>query len=191
MINSKKLLVTSIAFLVALLTFNVMSQTTNSSSNTLSLGLQEVSMIHGSTAPVNLTLTPQSAGLAVKPFVSDSTARVLTSSVISGTSTRTMSVVFTGTLPTGTYLNLQAKSPNANFVGGQGTIGGLATYSTSGGAAQDIISGIGTCYSGTGADDGYVLKYTFGISASTEDYGNIRAVGGQSVTATFTLTAAN
>jgi len=189
MIKNRKLLVISIALLGTLLTINVMGQTTNSSSNTLSLGLQEVSMIHGSTSPVNLTLTPQSAGLAVKPSVSDSTARVLTSSVISGTDTRTMSVVFTGTLPGGTYLTLQAKTPNANFVGEQGTIGGLATYTTDGGASQDIISAIGTCYSGTGADDGYVLKYTFGISASTENYGDIRAVGGQTVTATFTLTA--
>lgn len=147
MIISKKLLITSIAFLGALFAFNAIGQTTNSSSNTLSLGLQEVSMIHGSTSPVNLTLTPQSAGLAVKPSVSDSTARVLTSSVISGTSTRTMSVVFTGTLPGGTYLTLQAKSPNANFVGEQGAIGGLATYASSGGASQDIISAIGTCYS--------------------------------------------
>ena len=190
MILNKKLLVTSIALLAALLTFNAMGQTTNSSSNTLSLGLQEVSMIHGSTSPVNLTLTPQSAGMAVKPFVSDSSARVLTSSVITGTNTRTMSVVFTGTLPGGTYLTLQAKEPNASFIGEKGTIGGLATYTTSGGASQDIISEIGTCYSGTGAGDGYVLKYTFGISASTENYGDIRAVGGQSVTATFTLTAA-
>ena len=134
MILNKKLLVTSIALLAALLTFNAMGQTTNSSSNTLSLGLQEVSMIHGSTSPVNLTLTPQSAGMAVKPFVSDSSARVLTSSVITGTNTRTMSVVFTGTLPGGTYLTLQAKEPNASFIGEKGTIGGLATYTTSGGA---------------------------------------------------------
>ena len=190
MIKNRKLLVISIALFGTLLSFNAMGQTTNTSVNTLNLGLQEVSMIHGSTNPVNLTLTPQSAGLAVKPSVSDSTARVLVSSVVTGANTRTMSVVFTGELPGGTYLTLQARDPNGNFVGTAGTMGSLATYSTSGGAAQDIISGIGTCYSGTGSDDGFKLLYTFGISATTENYGDIRAVGGQSVTATFTLTAA-
>jgi hypothetical protein len=190
MFKHRKTLVAGIVLAINLLAFNAVGQTTNTSSNTLSLGLQEVSMISGSTAPVNLTLTPQSAGLAVKPSVSDSTARVLISSVISGTNTRTMSVVFTGALPGGTFLKLQAKDPNASFVGGKGIMGGEVTYTTDGGASQNIISGIGTCYSGTGAGDGYILKYTFGISATTENYGDIRAVGGQTVTATFTLTAA-
>lgn len=190
MISNKKLLVISIALFSTVLLFNTIGQTTNTSSNTLSLGLSEVSMIQGSASSVNLTLTPQSAGLAVKPSVSDSTARVLVSSVISGTNTRTMSVVFTGNLPVGTFLKVQAKDPNGSFVGGKGTMAGEVSYTTNGGAAQDIITGIGTCYSGTGSDDGYKLLYTFGISATTENYGDIRAVGGQTVTATFTLTAA-
>ncbi|MEA4936153.1 MAG: hypothetical protein VB102_05860 [Paludibacter sp.] len=190
MISHKKLLVISIVLLSSLLTFSAMGQDTNTSSNTLSLGLSEVSLIKGSTAPVSLILTPQSAGLAVKPSVSDSTARVLVSSVITGSNFRTMSVVFTGDLPGGTYLKLKAKDPNGNFVGGKGAVEPEVTYTTNGGAAQNIITGIGTCYSGTGSDDGYKLLYTFGVSASTENYGDIRAVGGQTVTATFTLTAA-
>ena len=184
---NKKLLVISITLLLSVIGFHVTGQNTNTSTGTITLGLQEVSLIDAN-ADVSLVLTPQSAGLAVKPSVKDSTARILISSVVSAENTRDLSVAFSGTLPTGTFLKLQAKNPNASFVGTAGTVAGEIEFNNT--TSQNIVTGIGTCYSGTNADDGYKLVYEFGTSATSENYADIRAVGGTAITATYTLTAA-
>ena len=156
--------------------------------NEISLGMPEVLLLASNSAPVNLVLSPQSAGNAVSSSVSSSAARVLISSVVSGTQTRTMSAkVTTGEVPAGTLLKLEALAPNVNFVGTAGTLGAEVTLNSE--TDMQIISGIGTCYSGTSSDDGYGLKYTCGIPASPEDYALIRASGGVSVTVTLTLSA--
>lgn len=184
---TRKLLVISIALLVTTFTFNVIGQNSNESAGTVTLGLQEVSLIDAN-ADVSLVLTPQTAGLAVKPSVVDSTARILISSVVSDANTRDLSVAFSGSLPTGTFLKLQAKVPNTNFVGTSGTVTGEIDFNNT--ISQNLVTGIGTCYSGTNADDGYKLVYEFGTSATAENYADIRAVGGAAITATYTLTAA-
>jgi hypothetical protein len=185
--TNRKSLVISIALIVSFISIHVVGQNSNESSGTVTLGLQEVSLIDAN-ADVSLVLTPQSAGLAVKPSVKDSTARILISSVVSGVNTRDLSVAFTGSLPTGTFLKLQAKVPNASFVGTAGTMAGEIEFNNT--ISQNLVTGIGTCYSGTNADDGYKLVYEFGTSATAENYADIRAVGGAAITATYTLTAA-
>lgn len=181
----KTLLVLCITFIGTLACFNAIGQT---ASNELTLGMPEVLLLNSNSAAVNLTLTPQDAGEAVVSSVTSSAARLLISSVVSGTQTRNLSaMVTTGTIPAGTILKLQATAPNANFIGTAGTLG--AEVELDGVTAKSIITAIGTCYSGTSADDGYVLKYTYGIPESTTDYGLIRASGGSSVTVTLTLSA--
>jgi hypothetical protein len=82
-----------------------------------------------------------------------------------------------------------ALTPNSSFGGTPGTLVGsdvlLSTVSDA-----NIISGIGSCYSGVAADDGYVLKYTWGLDNPASTYGQIRATGAAvSVTVTLTLSA--
>jgi hypothetical protein len=184
---NRKLQVISIALFLSFIALHVMGQNSNESTGTVTLGLEEVSLIDAN-ANVSLVLTPQSAGLAVKPNVADSAARILISSVVSGVNTRDLSVAFTGSLPTGTYLKLRAKNPNASFVGTAGTIADEIEYVDA--TAKNLVTGIGTCYSGTNSDDGYILRYEFGISATESNYADIRATGGAEITATYTLTAA-
>lgn len=179
----KTLLALSITLIGIFLSSQVMGQT---ATNNLSLGMPEVLLVKSNAAQINLTLSPQEAGLAVQPSLSDSTARVLISSVVSGVQTRTLNAsVTSGTVPPGTYLKLIALTPNGSFVGTAGTLGAEVEL---GAVAQTIVSGIGTCYSGTAADDGYGLKYTFGIPAATGSYASIRATAGTAVTVTLTLT---
>ncbi|OFY44057.1 MAG: hypothetical protein A2X18_08020 [Bacteroidetes bacterium GWF2_40_14] len=178
------LLLLGITLIVTLSGPKVMGQT---ATNNLSLGMPEVLLVKSNASSINLTLSPQEAGLAVQPSLSDSTARVLISSVVSGEQTRTLTAsVTSGSVPAGTYLKLVALSPNASFVGTAGTLGAQVEL---GAVAQTIVSAIGTCYSGTAADDGYGLKYTFGIPAASGTYGSIRATAGAAVTVTLTLSA--
>lgn len=184
----KKLTLALVLFFAINLVGHTAMAQTNTATNTITLGMPEVLLLNSTSAAVNLTLTPQTAGNAVISSVSSEAARVLISSVVSGTQTRTMSAhISVGTVPAGTILKLQALAPNETFVGTEGTMG--AEIEFEGSTAKPIITGIGTCYSGTSADDGYVLKYTYGVPTSTTEYGLIRASGGSQVTVTLTLSA--
>jgi hypothetical protein len=181
----KKLLILGIAFLGSLLGSQVMGQN-NTTSNTLSLGMPELALLSSSSSAINLQLTTAIAGEAVKSSIRDSTSRVKISSVIPGTSLRTLSASVTS-VPSGTYLKLMAKTPSVNFGGTVATYGTDVSLSTS---SATIISGIGSCYSGTGTDDGYVLRYTWGLDNPAANYGLVRAVAGNTtVTVTITLSA--
>ena len=186
----KSILVMIVALLGTLWGSSVRGQDNALATNSLSLGMPEINLLSSISGAVNLQLTTAVAGEAVASSATDQTARVKISSVVSGTQTRTLSAkVTTGSVPAGTTLQLMALAPNASFGGTPGTlIGSDVTLSTESDAS--IITGIGSCYSGTTADDGYVLKYTWGLDNPAATYGNIRAVsGGTSVTVTLTLSA--
>lgn len=184
----KSIFVLMIAFLGILLgsSFVVQGQT---ATNGLSLGMPELNLLSSASATISLELTTAVAGTAVESSKSDSTARVKISSIIAEGKTRTLSAqVTTGAIPGGTTLQLKALTPNSNFGGTKGTLGSIATLST--GSATQIVTGIGSCYSGTGADDGYVLKYTWGLNNPSTNYGDIRAAPtGSAITVTLTLSA--
>jgi len=164
------------------------SQTgSNQATNTISLGMPEVNLLKSNTPTIELVLSPQEAGLAVQQSKSDSTARLLISSVVSGVQTRTLSATISGTpVPAGTFLKVMAKDPNGNFVGTRGSFAGEVELDAT---SKNIITSIGTCYSGVTADDGYVLKYTFGVITAQGQYDLIRASSGTQVTVTLTLSA--
>ena len=182
----KKLLVLSIALLGSLFGSYVMGQV-NISSNSLNLGMPELSLLSASSTSVNLVLTTAIAGEAVLSSISDESARLKISSVITS-ATRTLSASVSA-VPAGTTLTLQAQAPNGNSFGG--TLGEYAAAQplpTTGSAT--IITAIGSCYSGTAVDDGYKLKYTWGLLNPESTYANVRATGtGVTVTVTLTLTA--
>ncbi len=183
---NKKLLVLGLIILTNLSIVSAQDGS-NTATNVVSLGMPEVYMLASNSATVNLTLTPTTAGNAVVSSVADSTARVLISSVVAEAQTRTLTAkISAGSVPAGTYLNLVAQTPNATFVGTAGTFAAEIQLSAT---DQNIITGIGTCYSGTSSDDGYKMKYTYGVPESTEQYDLIRASGGSAVTITFTLSA--
>lgn len=185
----KLFFVLSICALGTLVSTRAIGQDTQAATNGLSLGMPELNLLNSASASINLVLTTTVAGEAVKSSIADSTARLKISSVITGTQSRTLSAqVTTGSIPAGTTLKLRAKDPNANFGGTKGTlVGSDVTLSTGSGAS--IITGIGSCYSGTTADDGYILKYTWGLDNPATTYGTIRASSGSLITVTLTLSA--
>lgn len=160
---------------------------TNTATNSLSLGLPELNLIASSATTINLQLTTTTAGQAVESSKSDSSTYVQISSIVAGNQTRDLSAQITaGTVPTGTNLKLVGQSPNGNFAGTAGTLSAQATLA---GTSSVIVTGIGSCYSGTSLDDGYRLKYTWGLDNPASTYGGIRATSGAAITVTLTLSA--
>lgn len=174
-----------ITALILLTSVESYCQGSNQATNTISLGMPEVQLLKSTTPAINLTLSPGEAGMAVEESKSDESTRLLISSVISGEQTKILSAAVTsGAVPPGTFLRLIALTPNDNFVG---TAGSYAAEVDLGSTAKNIITGIGTCYSGVGAEDGYKLRYTFGVITSAGSYELIRASVGTEVTVTLTL----
>lgn len=170
-----------------LLSINAKAVDTNVASSTLTLGVPEVSLLRANGGVITLSLQHQDAGMSIETSKSDSTTRLLVSSVITS-ATRTLSAKITaGTIPSGTLLKLIAMQPNASFVG---TSGSLAAQVTLDATDRPVVTGIGTCYSGTGASDGYPLKFTYSLDTNPATYGSLRATTGTQIVVTLTLTAA-
>ena len=184
----KSIFVLTIALMGTLLGSSIMVQG-QTTTNGLSLGMPELNLLNSASASISLELTTAVAGEMVQSSKSDATARVKISSIIAQGQTRTLSAqVTTGAIPGGTTLKLAAQTPNSAFGGTKGTFGSDATLSTT--SATSIVTGIGSCYSGTEADDGYVLNYTWGLDNPGTSYGDIRAApGGAAITVTLTLSA--
>jgi len=165
----------------------VLTTVSNSASTSVVLGVSEVSLIKTSENLINLQLKQQDAGMSVETSASDSTARLLISSVISTAQNRILSAKITaGSVPASTHLELVALQPNANFTGDAGK---LMPPTTLDGTDRPIISDIATCYSGTSATDGYMLKFIYALDLNPSSYGSLRATLGTQVVVTFTLTA--
>jgi hypothetical protein len=172
---------------VAFVNVDVKGQDTNVATNTLSLGIPEVALLKSSSGIINLTLTQREAGLPIETSKADSTARLRISSVITS-SPRTLSAKITsGTVPTGTTLKLQVRQPNVSFVGTSGTMGAEVVLDNT---DRPLVTGIGTCYSGTAASDGFPLKFTYSLDTNPATYGQLRATAGVQIVVTLTLTAA-
>lgn len=189
----KTLLVLSITLMGTLLGTNVKGQVNNE----LSLGLVEVTMLATTATPVALTLAPTSAGLAILSSVSDDSKRLQISSIVTGSKdvpvlhTVKASLLAGSAVPAGTYLNLQALVPAiASGVSGGllGTSAGDVKLPMVPGSAVNVITGIGSCFSGADATNGYTLKYTWGVDLAG-NYADIRATTGTSVTVVLTLSS--
>lgn len=177
-------------FLLSLLLFvNVIVYgiDTNIATTNLTLRIPEVALIRTNTSIITLTLQQREAGMSIETSKSDSTSRLLITSIISSTQRTLSAKISSGTVPDGTHLELSAQRPNGNFVG---TTGSYTSNTALDYTDRPIVTNVGTCYSGTGADDGFVLKYTFALNANTSSYGSLRATTGTQVIVTLTLTAA-
>lgn len=162
---------------------------TNTSNQVLSMGIPEVALINAvdssaNTAAVNLQLTTNIAGTSISGGTGTSFAQV--SSIVSSSSTRTIQANY-DQIPAGTVLAVTGAIPSNGDGGGSfGSSSGSVTLSTT---AQDIFTGIGSCYTGVSPGDGYKLSWNW--SAGTPSvYQNIFATSGSSTTVTLTITAA-
>lgn len=181
----------TMAGLFLLMTTNLFAQAqTNTSTQVLTMGIPQVSLINavdgsGNTAAVALALTTDVAGTAITGGAGKSYAQV--SSIVATSATRTIQASYDH-IPSGTTLDVTGELPTSGNGGGVfGVSTNTVTLSTT---AQDIFTGIGSCYTGTAALDGYVLNWQWN-AATASDYGTIVATTGSSTTVTLTITATN
>ena len=126
----------------------------------IALHIQDFCLIDTNHAPVALTLSASVAGTPVAS-VSNSDMYVKISSTVPGNTSRKITVrVSGGTIPVATRLTLlAAQSVNLNGGGRLGTV--ITTPIVLSATDQDIVTGVGSCYTGTGYTDGYRLTYTW------------------------------
>lgn len=157
----------------------------------VTLQIPSFSMIATNNAPVSLSLTTNSAGAILNPS-SNSNVYVRITSIVPGATHREITArIANGTVPAGTSLKLiSAPSTTTNSGGNLGIP--VSTPITLDGTDKILIDNIGTCYTGTGNNDGYRLTYTWEPNTQQGQYGQINATTNDVIiTVVLTISAHN
>jgi len=155
----------------------------------ITLQIQDYSLIDTNHAPVSMVLRTTVAGSPVA-LVSNSDMFVKVSSIVPGGTKRSVSARITsGVVPPGTRLTLvAAPASTTNSGGALGTV--VPTPVILSTTDQNIINLIGSCYTGTGYNDGYRLTYTWFPYSPATDYQLIQATASPvSLVIVLTITA--
>ena len=175
---------------LVLIGFNHLNaQDTNSDAHTLTVNIPEVALldIEGGTA---VTLNPAAPTEAGEPIdftaETDNTLWLNYSSIIGDApdNSRTVKANLAGTMPTGSNLIVTVGSATNTGAGNKGTSAGAVTLAA---VATDytVISGIGSCYTGNGANNGHNLTYS--LTENSANYGSLNFSTDYLVTITYTL----
>jgi len=145
-------------------------------STAVSVALSSFCLMAVTSSSITLTISnPATPGLSPSNAANNTTYAQYSSTVASGVTRRITAAWATGnSAPTGCALTLTA-TPGS----GQGSSAGTKTLSTT---AQDIVTGVGGCATGTGATNGAQLAYSLNILTMTS------LVANESKSASITLT---
>jgi hypothetical protein len=151
---------------------------TDTAAHDVTMTVNEIALIDlNNTGAITLTTNAPTNGGEDPLGDSDASKLLQYTSLVAGGTTRNITVNWGGTdaAPAGTSLKVEATS----VPGGCGTGGGQLTISDTG---QNLITGVASCATGTGAS-GAEITYTFSIDTiSLLDVGE-----SQTVTITFTM----
>ncbi|MBT4968184.1 MAG: hypothetical protein HN704_04940 [Bacteroidetes bacterium] len=177
----KKLLLSLL--LVAIICASNLRAQTATGNNTLTMGIPAIALL-ATTTDVTLELTTTTAGEAISG--GQGTAYVQISSIVASGLTRKITATVTG-VPTGTALSVSAVAPSGGNSGGTLGTGETAVSLVNSDPAVDIVTGIGSCFTGVSATDGYTLTYDWD-SGAVGDYGTIVEVAAGTATVVLTIT---
>lgn len=173
------------AVTMGLVTTNTMAQDTSEAGEavTYSLPAMKILDVEG-VAPTLTFAAPTEAGTAIVDVTSNTSWINYTSIIATGT-TNKVSVVLSGTaVPAGTTLKVVAA---AHAGTGNGTYGTPTAVVTLSAIAQDLITTIGSCFTGTGNTNGHQLTYTWSVNPAA--YATVVAAAAADITATYTIVA--
>lgn len=134
-------------------------------------------------APTLTFVVPTEAGTTIDAVTSN-TSWINYTSIVATATTNKVSVAIAGTVPAGTTLKVVAAAHAGTGDGTYGTPSPAVTLSTT---AADLITAIGSCYTGTGNANGHQLTYTWSVDA--DKYETVVAATGADITATYTIVA--
>ncbi len=171
----KKLIAILVISLCAIgLTGMGLAQTTTNHDVVISVGDVNIIALNNTS---DVTLTVSAPGTPGDDPVgsSDATKKLQYTSIVASGLSRIITVDADANPPAGTGLTIEAAVP-----AGMGTTGGSKTLSLAAGT-QNIITGVGSCATGTGAN-GATLTYTLSVSDKTALLN-----ASTTITATFTI----
>ena len=153
----------------------------------ITIVISAYALIETNYAPVSLSFTPSTAGAAITS-VSNSDLFVKISSIVPGNTNREITAnISGGTIPTGTKLTLVSAACTTTNSGGDLGIP-VATPIILSAVDQNLITGISSCYTGTGYNDGYQMTFTWEVDDPATNYGQIES-NTTVITVVFTITA--
>jgi hypothetical protein len=181
----KKITLIIAALLMVILPSLKTQAQTDAGTNVLTMGIPAIALLATTTNAIDLQLTTAVPGEAISG--GEGTAYVQISSIVATGLTRKITASVDN-IPAGTTLNVSASIPsNGNFGGTVGTGSALVDLTTT---AADIVTGIGSCYTGVSGNDGYKLDYKWN-AGSPANYGNIIETSSFNATVTLTITEDN
>jgi len=173
--------------------FSTQAQTDNATaSHGVTIEIPEVAILDIEPASNSFTLAPtkpDEAGLALdfsKAINSDLWLNY--SSIVGSTSdkSRTIDVkVGDGAVPDGLVLTVTAGADNGTGDGTMGTPNALPITLSS--TAQEIITGIGSCYTGSPERNGHQLTYALALNEADGSYGKIDFDQSQTIKIVYTI----
>ncbi|MFL9834830.1 hypothetical protein [Chryseobacterium terrae] len=170
---------------------NLKAQDTNTDNHTITISVPEVALVDIEPAATkNITLgftAPTEAGNPVTPNTANSTLWLNYSSIKSvADPTRNVSVSLNAIIP---GIDIQVTAAAATGSGG-GTLGTPSAQLTLSATDQTIISGIGSAYTGNGANNGHNLTYALAAGSGpggVAAYADLEASATTVATVTYTI----
>jgi hypothetical protein len=171
------------------------AQTSNTKSHDISISIPEVALLDlespASSASIGLNpLAPNEAGNSLDfANVSNNEIWLNYSSVIGSTHpSRKVSAFVEGAIPNGVSLYVSASAYSGNGNGKNGTPAGKVSLSNK---MQDIITNIGSCYTGNGPNNGHRLTYTLELENSYNSYASLNFDQSSTISVTYILSDFN
>lgn len=185
----KKVILSSAIALFVSFGISLNAQDTNNDAHTLTVTIPEVALldIEGGTTVTLAPSAPTEAGSPID-FTSDTdnSLWINYSSVIGNApeDSRSVTVAATGTLPAGANLIVTAAAASSDGGGTKGSSAGAVTIAATA-TNYTVISAIGSCYTGDGANKGHNLTYS--LTEKTSTYADMNFNADYTVTLTYTL----
>lgn len=179
------------AFLI-LVSTSVFAQDSETDSHQLTINIPDVALLDIESALSNdITLEaagPTEAGEKLNFDETNTDLWINYSSIVGTDHTRKVTVQITdGDVPAGLDLTVLAGAYSGSGKGTTGTPAASA-INLNNKLAADIISGIGSCYTGDGASNGHQLTYQVKESTDASAYSNLNFDNSATLTITYTLT---
>lgn len=181
----------TVCLITAAFSGSLKAQDTNTDNHTITISIPEVALVDIEPAATkNITLgftAPTEAGNPITPTTSNSTLWLNYSSIKSvADPTRNVSVKVNALIP-GIDIHVTAAAATGS---GAGTLGTPAAQLTLSAADQTIISGIGSAYTGNGANNGHNLTYALAAGSGpggVAAYADLQATATTVATVTYTI----
>ncbi|KMQ65979.1 hypothetical protein ACM39_16310 [Chryseobacterium sp. FH2] len=178
-------------FAAAAFSSTLSAQDTNSDNHTIVITIPEVALVDiepAATKNITLGFTPPTeAGLPIVPSGTDNTLWLNYSSIKSvADATRNVSVKLNAVIP---GIDIRVTAAAATGSGG-GTLGNPSAQLTLSAADQTIVSGIGSAYTGDGANNGHNLTYELAPGSgpgTVAAYADLEATSTAVATVTYTI----